>query len=350
MRDEIRYALPLGGRLAEPFIRAELTRLFSFRHALLAADMALHARFAGAPKRTILISGSSGFIGSALVAFLETAGHAVIRLVRREPRSANERQWNPESRELSPDIFNDIDAVIHLGGENLFAQRWSPHFKNTIRESRVRSAQLLCETISSLHRKPDVVIMASATGFYGDTSDTIADERTPAGAGFLAETCQAWEDASTNALQGSCRLVHLRIGGVLNPQGGALREMLLPFKCGLGGPLGNGTQYMSWISLQDLLGLFEYALMDSSLQGPCNATAPHPVTNREFSKALASAIHRPALIPAPAPILRAALGEIADELLLASNRVVSSLLKERGYVFLHPTVEQALRFELGLLS
>jgi len=206
---------------------------------------------------------------------------------------------------------------------------------------------LLCETIASLTRKPEVFICASATGFYGDTGSSVFDERASAGSGFLAATCQSWENASNHALRGASRLVHLRIGAVLNPRGGALGKMLLPFSLGLGGTLGVGSQYLSWISLQDLLGLFEYALMDSSLHGPCNATAPEPVTNKVFVKTLASALSRPAFLPAPAPVLRIALGEVADALLLSSSRVISSVLRERGYAFEHPTIEDALRFELG---
>lgn len=347
LRDEISYKPPLAGAAINPFLRAELTRLFRYRHAILASDLRLHARFTGAPRKRILISGSSGFVGSALVAFLETAGHSVRRLVRRTPRDASERQWDPVSGTIDPSAFDEIDAVIHLGGENLFARRWSPQFKALIEESRVRSTRLLCETIASLKRKPEVFICASATGFYGDTGSSVVDERASAGSGFLAETCQAWEDASNQALQGASRLVHLRIGAVLNPRGGALGKMLLPFSLGVGGPLGDGSQYLSWISLQDLLGLFEYALMDATLHGPCNATAPEPVTNKVFTKTLASVLRRPAFLPAPAPVLRLALGEVADALLLSSSRVISSVLRERGYAFEHPTIEDALRFELG---
>ena len=350
MRDEISYALPPLSDFIDPFVRTELTRLFSFRHTLLASDLALHARFASASRKTVLISGSSGFIGSALTAFLETAGHSVIRLVRRAPQGAHERTWNPARGELSPSVFEGIDAVIHLGGENLLARRWTPEFKNEILRRRVQSTELLCRTVATLTKKPEVVITASATGLYGDTKTEQVDEESPAGTDFLANTCRAWEDASTKALANACRLVHLRIGTVLNPRGGALGKMLLPFKLGVGGALGSGKQYLSWISLQDLLGLFEYALMTPTLEGACNATTPHPITNSEFSKALGAALHRPAVIPIPAPVLRLLFGEVADALLLSSSRVVSSVLEKRGYVFTNPTIESALAFEIGLFS
>jgi uncharacterized protein (TIGR01777 family) len=350
MRDEISYTLPTLSDLADPFIRAELTRLFSFRHKILASDLALHARFARASRKTVLITGSSGFIGSALSAFLQTAGHSAIRLVRRTAQGPHERTWNPARGELSPGVFDGVDAVIHLGGENLLAHRWNPEFKNLILKSRVQSTELLCSTIANLAHKPEVVITASATGFYGDTKTTRGDESSPKGVGFLAETCCAWETASTQALAGATRLVHLRIGTVLNPRGGALGKMLLPFTLGVGGPLGSGDQYISWISLQDLLGLLEYSLMTPTMEGACNATTPHPITNKEFAKALGAALHRPTILPIPAPVLKALLGEVADALLLSSSRVVSSVLEKRGYVFTNPTIESALTFELGLLS
>jgi uncharacterized protein (TIGR01777 family) len=350
LQDEITFKLPWLFAPAVPFIKAELARLFTFRHQLLRADMDLHARFTKQKQKKILISGSSGFIGTALTAFLETAGHSVFRLVRREPQTPQERRWNPSSGQLSPDALDDMDAVIHLGGENLFGHRWTPEFKEKIKKSRVDTTLLLCKTIAHLRKKPDVVIIASATGFYGETGSTQVDEKDPAGTGFLADTCRAWENASSEAIGGSCRLVHLRLGTVLSPGGGALQKMLPPFKAGFGGILGSGDQYMSWISLHDLLGIFEYALHSDSMNGPHNAVAPIPVTNREFTKTLGKVLHRPTLVPAPAFVLRGVFGEIADALLLSSSRVVPAALLARGYSFQHPSLENALRFELGLPS
>lgn len=348
LRDEIRFKLPALLSPGAPFVRAELTRLFSFRHNLLRADMDLHARFSGQKRKKILISGSSGFIGSALTAFLETAGHSVFRLVRREPQNPYERRWDPSAGYLPPGALDDMDAIIHLGGENLLASRWTPEFKEKIRRSRVETSLLLCKTIAHLQKKPDVVIMASATGFYGDTGARQVDEKDPSGSGFLADTCRAWESAASEALGGSCRLVHLRIGTVLSPFGGALQKMLIPFKAGVGGVLGSGSQYMSWIALHDLLGIFEYALHADSMSGAHNAVTPTPVTNREFTKALGKVLRRPTLIPTPAFALRAVFGEVADTLLLSSSRVVPSALLARGYTFQHSSIENALRFELGI--
>lgn len=347
MRDEIHFTLPYGTGLLTPLINHELQRLFRYRHMILTNDMQLHARFKEAPRKTILVSGSSGFIGSALCAFLSTAGHTVIRLVRRPSRDPRERSWNPEQDNLDPAVFDGIDALIHLGGEGLLGHRWTPEYKQRILESRTKSSALLCRTISQLQRKPEVVIMASAIGYYGDTGDTLVDERSPAGTGFLADTCKAWEASARDSLQGSTRLVHIRIGTVLNASGGALKQMLPIFKLGGGGVLGNGRHYMSWIALQDLLGIFEHAIYTPSMHGPYNAVAPYPVTNREFTKTLGKVLHRFTIIPTPAAVLRMIFGEVADAVLLASSRVAPRAIAEAGYSFTLPNLEDALRFECG---
>jgi uncharacterized protein (TIGR01777 family) len=333
-----------------PLIKKELARLFHYRHTVLKEDLALHARWKNQPRKNILISGSSGFIGSALVAFLSTAGHTVLRLVRHEPRNEHERSWDPSGGVLAPAVFDGIDVVIHLGGESIVGQRWTPEYKKRIVESRVQSSQLLCSTIALLPRKPEVVIMASAVGFYGDTKDILMDEISPAGTGFLAETGVAWENSARGSLNGATRLVHLRIGTVLNPAGGALKKMLPAFKLGVGGVLGKGSQYMSWIALQDLLGIFEHAIYTTSLQGPVNAVSPHPVTNREFTKTLGNILHRPTLMATPASVLRVIFGEVADEALLASSRIAPRALMESGYSYVLPKLREALRFECGISS
>ena len=322
----------------------------ALNHMVLTEDLNLHARWKDAPRKTILISGSSGFIGSALVAFLSTAGHNVLRLVRHQPQHANERSWDPANGSLAASVFDGVDVVIHLGGESIVGQRWTPEYKKRILDSRVQTSQLLCTTIAQLSRKPEVVIMASATGFYGDTKDAVVNESSPAGAGFLAETCVAWETSAQRALNGATRLVHLRIGTVLNAAGGALKKMLPAFRCGVGGMLGSGAQSMSWIALEDLLGIFEHAIYTTSVQGPVNAVAPTPVTNREFTKALGEVLHRPAIIAAPAPILRLIFGEVADEALLASSRVAPRALIESGYSYVLPNLREALGFECGIYT
>lgn len=348
MRDSILFELPRGTSFLAPLFERELRRLFYFRHAVLKNDLSLHSRFKSTARKTILISGSSGFIGTALCAFLSTAGHTVIRLVRAAPSAANERSWDPERGELDPAVFDGVDVVIHLGGEGLLSKRWTAEFKERIVSSRVKSSFLLCHAISNLPRKPEVVLMASATGFYGDTGDTITDELSPAGSGFLAETSHAWELSASRALNDTTRLVSLRIGTVLNPRGGALKEMLPVFKLGAGGPLGSGKQFVSWIALQDLLGIIEHSIFTQSVRGPINVVAPEPVRNREFAIALGRALRRPAFIPTPAPLLRLMFGEVADAALLSSCRVVPTKALESGYVFQFADLLDAIRFECGI--
>jgi uncharacterized protein (TIGR01777 family) len=316
---------------------------------ILKNDLGLHARFKDAPRKTILVSGSSGFIGSALCAFFSTAGHNVIRLVRHSAKNQNERSWDPERGTLDPSVFDGVDAVIHLGGESLVGHRWTPDYKRRILESRTKSSALLCSTIATLTRKPDVVIMASAIGYYGDTGDEIVDERSPAGTGFLADICKAWEASARESLKGATRLVHIRIGTVLNAAGGALKQMLPLFKVGAGGILGNGRQYMSWIALQDLLGIFEHAIYTTSMQGAFNAVAPESVTNRAFTKTLGKVLHRFTIAATPAAVLRLVFGEMADAVLLSSSRVAPRALLESGYAYTLPNLEEALRFECGAL-
>jgi uncharacterized protein (TIGR01777 family) len=347
MRDEIHFTMPYGMGVGKFFVSRELSRLFRYRHIILESDMKLHARFNDSPRKTILVSGSSGFIGSALCAFLSTAGHKVIRLVRRPSQSPTERSWDPESQTLNPSVFDGVDVLIHLGGESLVGHRWSAEYKRRIVESRTQSSTLLCKTIAQLHLKPEVVIMASAIGYYGDTGETLVDERSPVGTGFLADTCKAWEASAHDNLHDVTRLVHIRIGTVLNAAGGALKQMLPIFKLGAGGVLGSGRQYMSWIALQDLLGIFEHAIYTPSMRGAVNAVAPEPVTNRDFTKTLGKVLHRPTIAPAPAFALRVAFGEMADAVLLGSSRIAPRALIESGYTYTLPYLEAALRCECG---
>lgn len=347
MRDEINFRAPWGLSVADPFIKKELSRLFRYRHHILANDLGLHARWKNEPRKTILISGSSGFIGSALVAFLSTAGHKVLKLVRHSPLNESERSWDPTGGVLDPKVFEGVDVVVHLGGANLVGTRWSLEYKREILESRTKSSSLLCETISRLSRKPEAVLMASATGFYGDTGHVLVDESSSVGVGFLAETCAAWESSARDSLMDSTRLVQLRIGTVLNAAGGALKKMLPAFTLGLGGALGSGTQYMSCIALEDLLGIFEHAIHTTSMRGAFNAVTPESVTNNEFSKTLGKILGRPTVMRVPAVVLRNVLGEVADAALLASSRVAPTRLLESNYQFLYPRLEDALRAECG---
>jgi uncharacterized protein (TIGR01777 family) len=346
MHDAIEYQLPYGASVLNWALQRELRRLFTFRHSILTADLELHSRWRHKPRKTILIAGASGFIGHALRAFLSTGGHSVLTLVRRAPRSTGELFWDPSNSILDPQVFNGVDAVINLCGENIAAGRWNHHRKTQIEESRVRATALLARTIATLPVPPEVCINASGCGFYGDTGETEVDESAPAGSDFLARVCTAWEAASSPLEPSSCRNVHLRLGIVLNASGGALSKMLPAFCCGVGGRLGSGQQFVSWIGLQDLLGIFEHTLYTEELSGPVNCVSPHPCTNREFTATLAHVVRRPALLPAPALALRLVLGEMS-QMLLSSSRVRPQRLLDSGYRFIHPELRTALQFECG---
>jgi uncharacterized protein (TIGR01777 family) len=294
----------------------------------------------------ILISGASGLIGSALVRSFCDAGHAVTRLVRRQPGPAEVR-WDPAAGRLDPAGLEGLDAVVHLAGEGIAAGRWTQHRKARIRDSRARGTRLLSQALAGLARRPEVFASASAIGYYGNRGDEPLDEESPPGSGFLAEVCREWEAATEPAAKAGIRVVQLRLGMVLASPGGALARMLPMFRVGLGGRLGDGRQYVSWITLDDVVGAIGHVLATDTLQGPVNLVAPRPVTNRQFTAALARVLRRPALLPAPAFALRILLGQMAEELLLASARVVPRRLLDAGYRFRHEELEAALRHVLG---
>jgi hypothetical protein len=296
----------------------------------------------------VLVSGASGLVGSALVPFLTTGGAHVIRLVRSTPRpGAAEVYWAPEAGSIATPGLEALDAVVHLAGENIATGRWSPEKKASIRHSRVQGTRLLCEALAQLARPPAVLVSASAIGYYGNRGTEVLREQSCAGTDFLAQVCRDWEAATAPAIEHGIRVVHLRIGVVLSPAGGALARMLVPFKLGLGGVIGTGQQYMSWIAIDDLVGAIHHALSTTTLQGPVNAVAPQAVTNREFTRTLGRVLGRPTLLPMPAFAARLAFGEMADALLLASTRVEPARLLETGYTFRAPDLEGALRYLLG---
>ncbi len=292
----------------------------------------------------ILVSGSSGLVGSSLVSCLGTGGHQVVRLIRSRPAAGTAAiPWDPAGRALDPAALEGFDAIVHLGGERLVPGRWTEARKARIRDSRVDSTRLLAETIGRLARPPQVLICASAVGYYGDRGDeTLRDDASP-GHDYLAEVCRDWEAAADPAVRKGVRVVQHRFGVILSPKGGALRKMLPPFKLGLGGRLGDGRQYMSWIALDDVLGAVEHALTATALRGPVNTAAPHPVTNAEFTRTLGTVLGRPAFFPMPAFAARLAFGEVADSLLLASQRVEPARLLASGYRFRFADLEAALR-------
>ena len=295
---------------------------------------------------TVAVTGARGLVGAALAQSLATHGTRLIRLVRGALRDG-EAAWDVDQGLVDPSSFTDVDAVVHLAGENIAVGRWNEAKKRRILESRVQGTRNLCESLVNLPTPPKTLVCASAIGYYGDCGDSIVAEGSAPGRGFLPEVCVAWENATKRAEEAGIRVVHLRIGIVLSRDGGALQKMLLPFQLGLGGVVGHGAQYWSWVSLPDLVGQIEHALSCTELRGAVNATSPNPVTNREFTKTLGRVLVRPTLFPMPAFAARLALGEMADALILASTRVAPVRLRETGYEFLHPDLEGALRAVLA---
>lgn len=294
----------------------------------------------------VAVTGSSGLVGSALVRSLTTDGHRVIRLVRGSP-SGDDVQWDPGEGVRDVARLEGVDAVVHLAGENIAAGRWTPQRKDAIRRSRVEGTRRLSESLAKLSRRPQVLVSASAIGYYGDRGSEVLSEDSAPGKDFLARVCQEWEAATGPASQAGIRVVHLRFGMILSPAGGALEKMLLPFKAGVGGRVGSGAQYVSWIAIDDAIGAIYHAITAEGLKGPVNTVAPNPVTNAEFTRVLARVLSRPALLPMPAFAARLAFGEMADTLLLASARVMPVRLQATGYGFRHSDLEGALRDLLG---
>jgi len=288
----------------------------------------------------IAVTGSSGLVGSALVPSLLSAGHEVVRLKRPE-------QWDPDRRTIDASVFSHADAVVHLAGENIASGRWTAARKQQILDSRVNGTKLIAETISRIDPPPRVLVSASATGYYGDRGSEVLREESPSGNGFLAEVCRQWEAATAAATRQGVRVVYLRTGLVLSPHGGAIGKMLFPFKLGVGGKIGSGNQYWSWISLDDVCGAIVHCMQASGLHGPVNTVSPAPVTNFEFTKILGRVLGRPTIFPLPAFAARLAFGEMGDALLLASARVEPTKLVASRFVFKHKELEPTLRYLLG---
>jgi len=288
----------------------------------------------------VLVSGASGFIGATLCSHLSEQGHAIVRLVRVVPRSADEIQWDPEAGWAVKEAFECFDAVIHLAGEPLSITRWTQEKKKKILYSRTVGTWLLSHILASLHEPPKIFISASAFGFYGDRGEEVLNEESSAGTGFISSVCTEWEKA-TQAIQArGTRTVQTRFGIVLGA-GGMLQKMLLPYKLGLGATLGPGTQWISWIALHDLIRAMDHILR-SNLEGPVNFVSPHPVRQKDFSHTLARLLSGPAFLKIPAFVLRLILGQVADELILASARVAPAKLLDSGFTFKYPTLEEAL--------
>ncbi len=354
LRDRVQWELPLGKAgemMGKGATQTMLERMFHHRHERTRRDLERHQAFADRPRLTIAVTGASGMIGSELTAFLEGGGHQVRRVTRRRPEAGSSQPyWNPEAGEVAAEGFRGVDAVVHLAGENIAAGRWTPERKEAIRKSRVEGTRLLAEALASVSSGPKVLVVASAIGYYGDRGDEPVSEDSPAGEGYLAEVCQAWEAAALPAAQAGIRVVNARIGVVLSGQGGALPKLLTPFKLGAGGPVGTGRQVMSWVAIDDVVGALHYLIMSEGFAGPVNLVAPRPVTSREFARTLGKVLHRPAIVPLPGFAVKAAFGEMGEELLLGGARVIPKRLREGGFRFLYPELEAALRAELGLPS
>jgi uncharacterized protein len=296
--------------------------------------------------RRVAITGATGLIGTGIVRRLEEAGDQTIRLTRRPPTSTvTQAQWSIDEGLVNPSRLEGVHGVIHLAGESIVG-RWSEDKKRRIRDSRVKGTRKLCQDLAALSVKPAVLVCASATGYYGDRGDEVLDEASAPGQGFLPDVCKEWESATSPAAEAGIRVVNVRTGVVIAREGGALANMLLPFKAGVGGKVGSGKQYWSWISLDDIVGAFLKALNDESISGPLNGTAPNPVTNAEFTRMLGEVLHRPTILPLPGFAARMVLGQMADDLLLASARVLPRVLQTSGYAFEYPELRACLEHEL----
>lgn len=352
--DRIEYVPPLGaaGSLAAALlVKRRLERLLSYRHELLRADLAALSRFEGRAPMRIAVTGGTGMLGRALLPFLQTGGHEVRRMTR-SPAVPSDVDWNYREGHIQAVKLDGLDAVVHLAGETIGA-RWTETRKKNIWESRAIGTRFLCETLARLHRPPRVLVSASAVGIYGNRGDEILTEQSPLppyNADFLVGVSREWEAATEPARAAGIRVVNLRFGIVLTPSGGALARLLVPFRLGLGGRIGSGRQWMSWIGIDDVVGAIHHALMTDELSGPVNATAPHPRTNQEVAAALGKALGRPARLPVPPKAIKLVLGEMGESTVLAGARVLPARLQESGYVFRHPHLPGALRFLLGTAS
>ena len=348
--DRIEYALPAGGlgaAVAPHLVEPALRRQFAYRHRVTRHDLRRHRRYdAEAAPRTVAVSGTSGLVGSQLVPFLTTGGHTVRRLVRARPVADDEILWNPASGEVEAEKLNDVDAVIHLAGENVVGL-WTAAKKRRIRDSRVHGTRLLAEALAELDDPPSTFVSASAVGYYGDRGAEVVTETTPSGEGFLAAVCRAWEDATAPAAEAGIRTLQARIGVVLSPAGGALQIQWPLFWLGLGGTVGRPEQYVPWVALDDVVGGLYHLVMDEGREGAVNLTAPTPARMDRYAETLGTVLGRPTPLHVPPALLRGLLGELAEEMALKSARVVPDRLRHDGYTFAYPELEPALRHVLG---
>ena len=313
LEDRIEYLLPmgrLGQMLGAGMARKKLQQTFTYRHDTLRLDMAAIQRFKEKPAMTILITGASGLVGSELSTFLETAGHETAALTRTKNKDSDV-YWDPAKGDLETGNLEGFDAVVHLAGENIAQGRWSEEKKQRIRDSRVQGTRMLSEALAKLDNPPKVLVSASAIGYYGDRGDEEMTESSPPGDLFISDICNEWEEAAKPAADAGIRVVYPRIGVVLTPKGGALKKMLTPFKLGMAGKFGSGKQYMSWIALDDVVGVIYHLLQNEDIAGPVNCVGPNPVTNYEFTKTLGRVLCRPTIFPMPGFAAKLVFGQMA---------------------------------------
>ncbi len=294
----------------------------------------------------VLVSGSHGLVGTALTKSLAAQGHEISRLVRHAPGSESEVEWSPERYSIAISLLEGFDAVVHLAGESIAEGRWDEEKKRRIRESRSKGTKLLSDALANLARPPKTLICASAVGYYGDRGDELLTEESAPGNDFLAQVCIEWEQATSLAAEKGIRVVNTRFGIILSKDGGALAKMLTPFRMGIGGRVGSGKQWMSWIALDDVISGIEYVMANDALRGPVNFVAPNPARNEEFTRTLGKVLSRPTLFPIPEFGVRLAFGEMGDALLLSSQRVEPQQLKAAGFQFQFTELERALRHVL----
>ena len=348
--DTIHYALP-GGSFShfflDRYVQKRFAQVFAYRRHVLTHDLLLYKRYSD-KKLKVLVSGATGMVGSALIPLLESMGHTVFRLVRGRVEGDRDILWDPDQEKLPLEMCEGADVFVHLAGDNIASARWSEEKKQKIFDSRVKVTQFLVRKLNELQEAPKVLLSASAVGYYGDRGDELLSEESKVGNDFLAKVCSRWESACEDYTKG--RVACLRFGAILSPVGGALQKMLLPFKMGAGGILGHGKQYFPWVALPDVLDSIYHTMMTESVTGPVNVVAPHQITNYQYTKALGSVLGRPTIFPMPAKVARLAFGEMAEALLLASQRVEAKKLVQTGMVFRYQSIESALRHLLGKAS
>jgi uncharacterized protein len=350
VEDVVQWAAPLGALgevLSDVFVERSLVRAFRFRARRLAGDLGLHARYGWGEGRVVAVTGSSGFVGRNLTALLRSGGYRVREVSRSSRSSSDSIRWDPEAGVLDPVELEGVYAVVHLAGEPISGVRWTAGKKESILRSREAGTRLLTRTLGELTHPPEVLVVSSAVGYYGDRGDALLTEASGPGSGFLAEVCTRWEAAADPARAAGIRTVHLRTGVVLSPAGGMLGTTALPFRMGLGGRIGSGRQYMSWIDLDDLTGLILHAIRSKEVRGALNGTAPNPVPNSAFTDILGRVLRRPTVLPVPAAAVRALLGQMGKELLLYGQRALPEKGLASGYRFLYPDLEDSLRHQFG---